>query len=166
MMKKAKDVQHEVVENAHKVWLAGLGAFAVAEEEGAKFLKNLMEKGEDIEAKGKDQLDKAKGAAGGVKAVAESYWDTIGQTVDDTVTKAFDRIGVPTKDEFKALNKKVAALTKAVEKLKTGSVKPAARKPAVKKPAVKKPVVKKPAETKYTTQTKEKAPHMRRLFLY
>ena len=63
MMKKAKDVQHEVVENAHKVWLAGLGAFAVAEEEGAKFLKNLMEKGEDIESKGKEHLDKAKGAA-------------------------------------------------------------------------------------------------------
>lgn len=162
MMKKAKDVQNEVVENAHKVWLAGLGAFAVAEEEGAKFLKNLMEKGEDIETKGRDQLDeqldKAKGAAGGVKAVAESYWDTIGQTVDDTVTKAFNRIGVPTMEEFKALNKKVAGLTKAVENLKTGGAKPAARKPAarkpatrkpaVKKPAVKKPVVKKPAATK------------------
>lgn len=152
MMKKAKDVQTEVVENAHKVWLAGLGAFAVAEEEGAKFLKNLMEKGEDIEAKGREQLDekldKAKGAAGGVKAVAESYWDTIGQTVDDTVTKAFDRIGVPTKDEFKALNKKVAALTKTVENLKTGGVKPAAKKPAARKPAARKPAARKPAVKK------------------
>ncbi len=148
MMKKAKDVQHEVVENAHKVWLAGLGAFAVAEEEGAKFLKNLMEKGEDIEAKGKDQLDKAKGAAGGVKAVAESYWDTIGQTVDDTVTKAFNRVGVPTMDEFKALNKQVANLTKAVEKLKTGGVKPAPRKPAARKPAARKPAARKPAVKK------------------
>ncbi len=144
MMKKAKDVQHEVVENAHKVWLAGLGAFAVAEEEGAKFLKNLMEKGEDIESKGKEHLDKAKGAAGGVKAVAESYWGAIGQTVDDTVTKAFDRVGVPTKDEFKALNKKVAALTKAVENLKAGGAKPAAKKPAARKPAARKPAVKKP----------------------
>ena len=148
MMKKAKDVQHEVVENAHKVWLAGLGAFAVAEEEGAKFLKNLMEKGEDIETKGKDQLDKAKGAATGVKAVAESYWGAIGQTVDDTVTKAFDRVGVPTKDEFKALNKKVAALTKAVETLKKSQAKPVAKKPAVRKPAARKPAVKKPAVKK------------------
>lgn len=157
MMKKAKDVQHEVVENAHKVWLAGLGAFAVAEEEGAKFLKNLMEKGEDIESKGKEQLDKAKGAAGGVKAVAESYWGTIGQTVDDTVTKAFDRIGVPTKDEFKALNKKVSELTKTVENLKTGAKpaakKPAARKPAPRKPAAtRKPAVKRPAVKKTTTK--------------
>ena len=148
MMKKAKDVQTEVVENAHKVWLAGLGAFAVAEEEGAKFLKNLMEKGEDIESKGKEQLDKAKGAATGVKAVAESYWGAIGQTVDDTVTKAFDRIGVPTKDEFKALNKKVAALTKTVDGLKKVQAKPAAKKPAVRKPAARKPVARKPAAAK------------------
>ena len=148
MMKKAKDVQHEVVDNAHKVWLAGLGAFAVAEEEGAKFLKNLMEKGEDIESKTKDQLDKAKGAASGVKAVAESYWGAIGQTVDDTVTKAFDRIGVPTKDEFKALNKKVSDLTKAVENLKAGGAKPAAKKPAARKPAPRKPAARKPAARK------------------
>lgn len=150
MMKKAKDVQHEVAENAHKVWLAGLGAFAVAEEEGSKFLKNLMEKGEDIESKGKEQLDKAKGAATGVKTVAESYWDTFGQTIDEAVTKVFDRVGVPTKDEIKALNKKVAALTKAVEGLKKETKpapkKPAARKPAARKPAAaKKPAAKKPA---------------------
>ena len=148
MMKKAKDVQHEVVENAHKVWLAGLGAFAVAEEEGAKFLKNLMEKGEDVESKGKEQLDKAKGAASGVKAVAESYWGAIGQTIDDTVTKAFDRVGVPTKDEFKALNKKVTELTKAVDKLRGGGAKPAPRKPAARKPAARKPAARKPAVKK------------------
>lgn len=145
MMKKAKDVQHEVVENAHKVWLAGLGAFAVAEEEGSKFLKNLMEKGEDIESKGKEQLEKAKGAATGVKTVAESYWDTFGQTIDEAVTKVFDRVGVPTKDEIKALNKKVAALTKAVEGLKKTEAKPAAKKPAARKPAARKPAAKKPA---------------------
>ncbi len=148
MMKKAKEVQTEVVENAHKVWLAGLGAFAAAEEEGSKFLKNLMEKGEEIESKGKEQLEKAKGAATGVKAVAESYWGAIGQTVDDTVTKAFDRIGVPTKDEFKALNKKVNALTKAVENLKKAEAKPAAKKPAARKPAARKPAAKKVAAKK------------------
>lgn len=149
MMKKAKDVQHEVTENAHKIWLAGLGAFAVAEEEGAKFLKNLMEKGEDIETKGKERLEKAKGAATGVKTVAESYWDTFGQTIDDTVTKVIKRVGMPTKDEIKALNKKVAELTKAVENLKGADTKPAAKKPAARKPAAsKRPAAKKPAAAK------------------
>lgn len=150
MKKKAKDVQQEVIENAHKVWLAGLGAFATAEEEGAKFLKNLMEKGADIEDKGKEQLEKAKGAASGVKTVAESYWDTFGQTIDDTVTKVFDRVGVPTKDEFKALNKKVADLTKAVEGLKKGEAKakPTPRKPAARKTTGRKTAAKKPAAKK------------------
>ena len=145
MMKKAKDVQNEVLENAHKVWLAGLGAFAAAEEEGAKFLKNLVEKGEGIEAKGKEQLEKAKGAASGVKTVAESYWDTFGQTIDEKMTGVIHRLGVPTKDEIRALNKKVSDLSKAVDKLRAKETKPAAkttRKPATRKPAARKTTAK------------------------
>ncbi|MCD4748181.1 MAG: phasin family protein [Thermoanaerobaculales bacterium] len=132
------------MENAHKVWLAGLGAFAAAEEEGAKFLKNLMEKGEEIESKGKEHLEKAKGAASGVKTVAESYWDTFGQTLDETMTTVIHRMGVPTKDEIRALNKKVSDLSKAVEKLRTKEAKPAA-KAATRKPAARKPAARKPA---------------------
>ncbi len=154
MMKKAKEVQQEVIENAHKVWLAGLGAFAAAQEESAEFLKNLMERGEEIEAKGKEQLEKAKGAATGVKTVAESYWETFGQTIDETVTKVIKRAGVPTKAEIKALNKKVAELTKAVEALKKSETKPVAKKPAPKKTATRKTAAKKATTTRKTTAKK------------
>ena len=147
MIAKAKEVQQDVMDNAHKIWLAGLGALAVAEQEGSKFFKNLMEKGEDIESKGKDQIEKARGAVTGVKTVAESYWDTFGQTLDEKLSTVIHRLGVPTKNEIDTLNKKVDALNKAIKSLKTKETK-AAPKTTTRKPATRKPAAGKvPAKT-------------------
>jgi poly(hydroxyalkanoate) granule-associated protein len=147
--KKSKEVHNDIVESAHKVWLAGLGAVAMAEQEGGKFFSNLMEKGQKLEGKSKEQVEKAKGTVAGMKTVAESYWETFGRTVDDQMTAVIHRIGVPTKDEIEALTKKVEDLTVAVDNLRTkGAAKPktrAAKKPAAKKPAAKKATPKKAA---------------------
>ena len=43
--KKTKELQNDIMESAHKVWLAGLGAVAMAEQEGSKFFSGLVEKG-------------------------------------------------------------------------------------------------------------------------
>ncbi len=144
--KKAKELQNELMDSAHKIWLAGLGALAMAEEEGGKLFKNLIEKGEGFEARGKDQVDKAKGAVSGVKTVAESYWDTFERTLDEKVTGVIRRLGVPTKDEIESLTKKVEDLTDAIDSMK------AAEKKAPAKTAAKKPAA---ARTK-TTKTESK----------
>ncbi len=117
--KKAKEFQSEMKESAHKIWLAGLGAMAVAEQEGSRLFKSLVEKGEELESRGKDQVEKARGTFGGVRTVAESYWETLERTIDDQLTAVIHRIGVPTKDEIETLTKKVEALTKSVEKLRS-----------------------------------------------
>ena len=137
--KKAKEIQAEVVESAHKIWLAGLGALAVAEEEGSKLFKSLVERGEDIESRGKEHVEKAKGAVNGVKVVAESYWETFERTIDDKISGVIKSIGVPSKDEIDSLSQRVEELTKAVAKIKTADApKPrAARKPAAKKTTTK-----------------------------
>jgi poly(hydroxyalkanoate) granule-associated protein len=145
--KKTKELQNDILESAHKVWLAGLGAVAMAEEEGGKFFSTLLDKGEKLEGKSKKQVEKAKGTVAGMKTVAESYWETFGRTVDDQVTAVIHRIGVPTKDEIEDLTKKVEDLTVAVDNLRTKSVaKPkttAARKTTSKKATAKKPAAKK-----------------------
>jgi len=146
--KKAKKVQTEIVENAHQIWLAGLGAVATAQEEGGKLFKNLVEKGEDFEKVGKNKVDQAKGAVSGVRVVAESYWETFERTLDEKVTAVIHRIGVPTKDEIDTLTVRVEALTSAVEKLRTAEApKPRPRKTA---PAKRAPA-KKPTAAKKTT---------------
>ena len=137
--KKTKERQNDILESAHKVWLAGLGAVAMAEEEGGKFFSNLLEKGEKLEGASKKQVEKARGTVAGMKTVAESYWETFGRTIDDQVTAVIHRIGVPTKDEIEVLTKKVEDLTVAVDKLRSQQVP-------------------KKATTRKTTTTKKAAP--------
>ena len=147
--KKAKQVQTEIAENAHQIWLAGLGAVATAQEEGGKLFKNLVEKGEDFEKAGKSRVDQAKGAVSGVKVVAESYWETFERTLDDKVTAVIHRIGVPTKDEIDTLTERVESLTTAIEKLRTKQTpKPRTRATAAKKTTTTKPAAKKATAAK------------------
>jgi poly(hydroxyalkanoate) granule-associated protein len=142
--KKTQKVQHEIVDNAHQIWLAGLGAVATAQEEGGKLFKNLVEKGEDFEKAGKDRVEQAKGAVTGVKVVAESYWETFERTLDDKVTAVIHRIGVPTKDEIDTLTERVETLTAAIEKLRVADApKPRTRTAAAKKSSTAKPAAKK-----------------------
>jgi poly(hydroxyalkanoate) granule-associated protein len=148
--KKSKEIQNDIMESAHKVWLAGLGAVAMAEQEGGKFFSNLMEQGQKIENKSKKQVEKAKGTVSGMKTVAESYWETFGRTVDDQMTAVIHRIGVPTKDEIETLTKKVEDLTVAVDNLRTKS----AAKP---KTTAKKTIAKKAPATKATAPKKAAA---------
>ena len=148
--KKNKEIQNDIMESAHKVWLAGLGAVAMAEQEGGKFFTNLMEQGQKLEGKSKKQVEKAKGTVSGMKTVAESYWETFGRTIDDQMTAVIHRIGVPTKDEIETLTKKVEDLTVAVDNLRTKS----AAKP---KTTAKKTTAKKAPATKATAPKKATA---------
>lgn len=116
--KKTKELQTDIADSAHKVWLAGLGALAMAEEEGNKLFKNLVEKGEGLEQRGKEHVEKARGTVTGMRTVAESYWETFERTLDEKVTSVIHRIGVPTKDEIETLTGKVEDLTKAIDKLR------------------------------------------------
>ena len=152
--KKAKQVQTEIVENAHQIWLAGLGAVATAQEEGSKLFKNLVVKGEGMENAGRTKVEEAKGAVTGVKVVAESYWETFERTLDEKVTTVIHRLGVPTKDEIDTLTVRVEALTAAIDNLRTTETpKPRTRATTTRKPAAKKTAAKKPAAAKKTTTT-------------
>ena len=67
--KKGNDLSEELKTSAHRIWLAGLGAMAVAEEEGSKLFKSLVERGESYEGKGREELDRIRKA---VEEVADS----------------------------------------------------------------------------------------------
>jgi poly(hydroxyalkanoate) granule-associated protein len=136
-MARKKSSQQEVIESAHKVWLAGLGAMALAGEEGKAMFQALVEKGEDYEQRGRKQVDRAKGKVKDARAGIEVMVGRFSEKFDDSVAGALQRLGVPTRKEIATLSKRVEDLTKSIERMKPAARKPAARKPAAKKPAAK-----------------------------
>ena len=123
MTEKSKKVQEEVRESAHKIWLAGLGALAAAEEEGTKIFNTLVEKGESYESRGKEELSKVRDKVEGAFGKAESSLDKLGDAFDDKVASAVKKLGVPSRDEITTLTKRVEELTLKVDQLKTGTAK-------------------------------------------
>lgn len=106
-----KKLQDELVDSAHRIWLAGLGALAAAQEEGSKVFDRLVERGKDVETKGKDQAGKAR-------EKAETAWSSVGDRFDDTLTSALSRLGVPSREEIRNLTQKIEELNAKVEQLK------------------------------------------------
>ncbi len=146
--KKKKSVAAPMKDRAHKVWLAGLGALSVAEAEGSKLFNQLVEKGTDLEQRGKPVVDKmvkkatdtaagvrrkASARAGKVGDEAKAGWAKVESAVDDKVTSALRKLGIPTRREIEELTRRVAALT---AKLDAAPTKKTAKK-TTKKPAKK-----------------------------
>ena len=113
-----KNVQEELKESVHRIWLAGLGALAAAEVEGAKLFNRLVDRGRDVEAKGKVEVDKVKAEVEKMKTRAETTFDDWGGKLDETLTAALHRLGVPTRDEIRNLTQRVEELNAKVEALK------------------------------------------------
>lgn len=129
--RKPKDGAERVKQSANRIWLAGLGAFAAAEEEGGKLFKNLVEKGKEFEKDGREQLDKVRerveelaenakerlgSATGDVRDRAGEAWEKVESNWEDRMAKAMHKLGVPTRDEISRLTRRIEDLTKLVEK--------------------------------------------------
>jgi poly(hydroxyalkanoate) granule-associated protein len=113
-----KNVQEDIKDSVHRIWLAGLGALAAAEEEGSKLFSRLVERGRDVETRGKVEVDKVKAEVGKMKTKAENAFENWGEKFDEKLTAALHRLGVPTRDEIRNLTRRVEELNAKVEQLK------------------------------------------------
>ena len=135
VQKDLADTAGDVKDATQNVFLAGLGALALAEEEGSKLFKKLVKKGKkvdlpDLGAKRvqaiREQLgdgaDKASDAvtsrARDAKYVAGETADKVEDRVQDAVAVVMKRIGVPTREEISELTASVERLTKHIDALK------------------------------------------------
>jgi len=124
-----KKLQDELKDSVHRIWLAGLGALAAAEEEGGKIFTRLVERGRDVESRGKVEVDKVKSEVDRMKTKAENTFESWGDKLDEKLTAALHRLGVPTRDEIRNLTQRVEELNAKVEQLKP-RVTPAAAEPS------------------------------------
>ncbi|MDX1805222.1 MAG: phasin family protein [Alcanivorax sp.] len=113
----------------HQIWLAGLGAFARAEEEGSGFFDALVEAGREVERHTKDKTESR------VEELKERVRHHTGETMekmekafDDRLGKALSRLGIPNKREVEALQQRVQELTHALDSAEHEDAEPAESK--------------------------------------
>ena len=134
----AGDVQDAV----QKVFLAGLGALALAEEEGSKTFNKLVKRGKKVELPGLG-MDRVRAIREQIGGEAEKATDAVkdrvqdakyvaGETADkaetqlsDAVSGVMTRLGVPTRTEISELTASVERLTSQIERLKEERTAPA-----------------------------------------
>ncbi len=101
-------------DSATNIWLAGLGAFAKAQEEGGKLFDALVKEGEAVQSRASKSAQEAITDA---RTKATGTWDKLEQVFVDRVSRALTSLNVPTKHDIDALAKRVEELTKATTKL-------------------------------------------------
>ncbi len=131
---------NSVKESAQQIWLAGMGAFSKAQEEGTKVFEALVKEGTNLQKKtqgiAEDKISEVTGKmsamADTVTAKAGQNWDKLEQIFEQRTAKAMNKLGVPTAADVEALAKRVDELAAAVAKLSKSAPAKAA---AVKTPA-------------------------------
>jgi len=101
-------------DSATNIWLAGLGAFAKAQEEGGKLFEALVKEGEAVQNRASKS---AQEALTDVRGKATGTWDKLEQVFVDRVDRALKSLNVPTKHDIDTLAKRVEELTKVARKL-------------------------------------------------
>jgi poly(hydroxyalkanoate) granule-associated protein len=123
MPKKLRELANEapesqlavkVRESANQIWLAGLGAFAKAQQEGAKMFEALVVEGERFQERTKTAADERIAE---MRTKATGTWDKLEQVFEDRVARALHSLSVPSRKDVDVLSRRVAELTEIAKKL-------------------------------------------------
>ena len=146
------DFSSTVKESAQQIWLAGLGAFAKAQQEGSKVFDTLVKDGVSMQRKTQaaagekisEATSKMTSMASEIQSKASGGWDKLETIFEDRVAKALKNLGVPTAKDIEVLSARIEELNRNITKLapnpsaarrptqKTASQAAAKRKPARK----------------------------------
>jgi len=143
-----------VKESAQQIWLAGLGAFAKAQEEGGKVFEALVKEGTSIQRKtqaaAEEKISEATNRmatmATDISSKASGQWDKLENIFEERVAKALNKLGVPSAKDIDVLIARIEELNRNVARLSAKSAgatraktnhaaKPAAKRASARKSA-------------------------------
>ena len=169
--KSPSQLSGAVKESAQQIWLAGLGAFSKAQEEGGKVFETLVKEGLSIQRKTQavaeekisTATNKMANMATDIQSKAGHQWDKLENIFEDRVAKALNKLGVPSAKDVDALIARIDELNRSVQKLggKTAASKAAVAPAAAKKATAPKKAAA-PAAKKSSPATKKSAPAARK----
>jgi poly(hydroxyalkanoate) granule-associated protein len=114
-----------IVGLTRKIWLAGLGAFALAEEGGSRLFAALVEEGEKVEAHTRqatqEKIEAVKNQwENTVEDLRDSATDTLNgveQLLEDRMARVLLRLGVPTSEDVQELIERIENINTAIKAL-------------------------------------------------
>ena len=162
----ADQIKRTLSGSAQHIWMAGVGAFNRAQEEGTRLFEALVKEGMNIEGKTRKMAagkvdavrDAVEERVGQVRGRAADTWDRLEKVFEERVQRALTRLGVPGREEIAALIDRVDQLNRELRKLSgvpakaDAPAKPAAKKPAAKKAAAPAPARKAAAKKSAVTR--------------
>jgi poly(hydroxyalkanoate) granule-associated protein len=134
-----------VKESAQQIWLAGLGAFSKAQEEGGRVFEALVKEGVGLQrktqsvAEGKlsEASSRMSSMASDLSSKAAGQWDKLESIFEERVSRALKKLGVPTSRDIDALVARVEELNRTVAALRRGGSRSAPGKAGTDRPAAK-----------------------------
>lgn len=130
------DLSAAIRTSAQQIWLAGLGAFAKAQDEGSKVFDKLVREGSALEqvtqGKVSETFAKMNEASSALGKRASQTWDKLEAVFENRVERSLASLGAPTARDFQALGERIERLERAVDALNktTTSAKAPRRRPA------------------------------------
>ncbi len=105
-------------ESAQSVWLAGIGALGRAQSEGGKLFASLVAEGEQLERQARkaagdratETMDAVSSGVDEVRGKAGDTWERLESAFDERMQRALSRLGVPSREDVRALERQVEAL--------------------------------------------------------
>ena len=103
---------------AQQIWLAGLGAFSKAQQDGTKAFEKLVHDGISMQRQAQSTAEekiveatqRAKQAAHQINERASGQWDRLEGMFEERVAKALHRMGMPSIQDLLALQARIDAL--------------------------------------------------------
>jgi len=123
---KDRGVTFTPAEQAHRVWLAGLGALALSYRHSAAWIARFVEEGRELQSRSttfaREAATDLHAQATGVFAPLQSRFEKqaagYADALETRIASMLRRFGIPAKRDVDALSAEIAALTRKL-KLKT-----------------------------------------------
>jgi poly(hydroxyalkanoate) granule-associated protein len=118
MAKKKKKKKEKPSLEPHRIWLAGVGAAALAEEGDVEQFEQLADRGRAaLSERGTRLRKKLEKLGGDFKIWIESARDDVGSRVGQVVSEAVHRIGVPSSEAITELGRRIDELAQRLAEI-------------------------------------------------
>jgi poly(hydroxyalkanoate) granule-associated protein len=114
----AADLSASLKDSAQQIWLAGLGAFSKAQEEGGKMFDTLVKEGTTLQRKTQtvtqerfaDATNRMASIATDLSSKAAGQLDKLEGIFESRVAQALNKLGVPSAHDIALLNARIDEL--------------------------------------------------------